>query len=243
MAYKKKKRPYGKKNKTDREFTRQYWRKMGHMKTLNKGVIKNFEGGVKLRWISWDAIDLCIRETCMCAEICEHDPTGVVKRGFYDKLENRCIVQYDAIKEMERCLLDSIPADIDQVLLFRIGTELVPLYKQWAKLNMYEIGSSVMATGAKGSLVPHPIMKELRAVIHEIGITWKGLDFRRGGRKLRKPGEPVGEEMFELDGVNYYELMEAGEMEGLTSKGGDRILRRISNEDTADQDRDVTEES
>ena len=199
------------------------------MRGLNKGTIKGLGDLGKMRFIAWDAIDLCDREGCICGIMCDHDPTVPMRTGRYGVVQERCIVQYDALKEMERALIDTLPGGINQMDLYRIGTELVPLYKQWAKLNMYEIGTKVLLKGGKeGGLRPHPILKEIRAVIREIGNTWKSLDLRRGsGMRIRKPGDPIMEEMFEKDGVNYYELMEAGEVEGLEKKSGDRLLKRI----------------
>jgi hypothetical protein len=66
---------------------------------------------------------------------------------------------------------------IDEMCLFKIGMQIVPLYVQLVKLQMLELSlDSPMLVTEKGSVAMHPVYGEIRSTLTTIYGAWKDLN-------------------------------------------------------------------
>ena len=126
---------------------------------LNKGFVRN---GVTL--FAWDGVQECSPETCPVTEMCRY-----IKRG-------KCAVQMNYLKALYGAILGTYRY-LDDVMLFKIGMQVIPLYVMLVKMQMVELSlDSPVYVTEKGAILPHPIFKEIRETLKAIHIMWKDLD-------------------------------------------------------------------
>jgi hypothetical protein len=150
--------------------------------TLEKGFVRE---GVKM--FAWDGIPNC---TGGIFEVNPDDPNppvicpvnhlcSYIKRG-------KCAVQVKYLESLYSSILGTYHY-LDEAMLFKIGMQIIPLYIQLVKLQIVELslGSPTYVTD-KGTVIVHPIYKEIRETMKTIHIMWKDLDLSFSFTK--KPG-------------------------------------------------------
>lgn len=126
---------------------------------LNKGEVRK---GVTL--FAWDGVQDCNPERC-----------PVLNKCTYQK-EGKCQVQTQYLDNLYQAITTTYKY-LDQVMLFKIGTQIIPLYAHLMKLKIVELSlTSPMTVTSKGGLVIHPVYKEIREVLKTIAVMWKDLD-------------------------------------------------------------------
>ena len=171
---------------------------------LAKGTVRT---GVTL--FAWDGVQECNHEICPVSEMCSY-----IKRG-------KCAVQMDYLKTLYNAILNTYPY-LDNVMLFKIGMQVIPLYVMLVKMQMVELSlDGPTYTTEKGAILPHPIYKEIRETLKAIHTMWKdlGLSFQFGKNpELRNPPNTTG-------------AIEAST--GDNERGDPTYYKRISEDDTS----------
>jgi len=126
---------------------------------LEKGLIRK-----NVRMFAWDVIPECEAENCQVYHLCKY-----IKQG-------RCAVMVQYLKALYDCILGNYK-NLDDVSLFKIGMQLIPLYVQLAKMQLVEMSvpSPIYETD-KGAIVSHPIYREIRETLKTINMMWKDLE-------------------------------------------------------------------
>jgi hypothetical protein len=96
---------------------------------------------------------------------------------------------------------------LDEAMLFKIGMQIIPLYVQLVKLQIVELSlTSPTYVSYKGTVMVHPIYKEIRETLKTIHIMWKDLDLSFNFQK--KPGlEPDGKEDYITGDPTFYKKL------------------------------------
>lgn len=165
------------------------YRDYGLMK-INQRYLKNDTFPV------WTAIQECEGHSCVSAAICPY---------FYPETEHerKCVVQMKYLKEVEKMILENLAEDMDDFELFRIGMQIIPLYKQLARFKILEmsIGSSEIPEMTKsGTTKIHSLFKEIREVIKSIDAAWREI-------RVAKEKRPEVSNLIPTE-RGYYERME-----------------------------------
>ena len=111
-----------------------------------------------ITFYSWDAIQECRGEECPADKYCPYERVG------------KCMTMLKFLKATATSLVFKNP-DISQDIVFRVGTELMPLYSQMLRFFIEEIGIKEASYKNRGKLGVHPIFKEIRECIKLIGVT------------------------------------------------------------------------
>jgi len=132
---------------------------------------------------SWDYIPECDKSTCSISSKC------VV---YVAKMDNKCGIMKQYIQSIRKIILEEHSQKVSQTQMYRLGMDLIPLYRNLAKMKIEEMAIvSCVETDKAGVKRMHPIYKEIRETIRLIENTWKtvGLDMER----------PVKEELNEYE--------------------------------------------
>lgn len=167
--------------------------------TLEKGTIRK-----DVKMFAWDGIQECnggpvdvgdemaMMNRCPVADICTY-----IKKG-------KCAVQVKYLESLYSSILGTYTY-LDEPMLFKIGMQIIPLYLQLVKLQIVELSlRHPTYTSDKGTIMVHPIFKEIRETLKTIHIMWKDLDlsFTFG----QKPGIYDGEDPKAIEtGAKNYE--------------------------------------
>jgi hypothetical protein len=133
---------------------------------LNLGEMQLDKGNVRkdVKLFAWDAIRECSPSTCPVSSVCTY-----IKKG-------KCAV----LVQYLRALYDSVLSNyktLDDVSLFKVGMQIVPLYLQLAKMQLLEMSlDSPIYTTDKGANLAHPVYREIRETLKTIHLMWKDLD-------------------------------------------------------------------
>jgi hypothetical protein len=142
---------------------------------LDKGLVRN---GVTM--FAWDGVQECSPETCPAVDLC-----GYIHRG-------KCAVQMNYLRALYGAILGTYTR-LDDVMLFKIGMQIIPLYVMLVRMQITELSlDSPIYTSEKGTILPHPIYKEIRETLKAIHIMWKDLDITFAfGQKPELKNAPV----------------------------------------------------
>lgn len=153
----------------------------------------------------WTAVQRCDLDRCVARLACP----------FYLKSTNRCTVVMRYLKEAEAMVLQNFGETLTDPELYRVGMQLIPLYKQLARLKIVEMSLSTRAMTEEtkaGTSKMHPVFKEIRECIRAINAEWREIGISR----YKKPDDPA---IPIKPAVGYYEQMEKdAEKEGQTLK-------------------------
>lgn len=139
---------------------------------LDKGLVRK-----DVRMFAWDGIPECSGglfdvnaegfnpdTVCPANNMCSY-----VKRG-------KCAVAVKYLESLYSSILGSY-SYLDEAMLWKVGMQIIPLYVQLVKLQIVEIALiSPIYTSDKGTILMHPIYKEIRETMKTIHIMWKDLD-------------------------------------------------------------------
>lgn len=159
------------------------------------------EQKAKIKLYSWDVLPMCRSDECPAAHYC-HYLTGKAE-------PERCWVIGKYIKHTVDVIFGNIGDKMTEAQLFRVGTGLIPLYRNLARLKIEEAGLvSPNIETVKGTPVPHPIYKEIRAYIKDIEALWKSIGIENLDFKYNVPSGVEFSD--EGDGDSYYDQLEKG---------------------------------
>ena len=180
--------------------------------TLDKGTIRK-----DVKMYAWDGIQECnggivdtedemaMMNRCPVADICTY-----IKRG-------KCAVQVKYLESLYSSILGTYTY-LDEPMLFKIGMQVIPLYLQLVKLQIVELSlRSPTYTSDKGTIMIHPIFKEIRETMKTIHIMWKDLDlsFTFGKKPGLRDGEDprvieANQKDYERGDPNFYKRLTEG---------------------------------
>jgi hypothetical protein len=130
--------------------------KIGEM-DIQKGNVRE---GVTL--FSWDIVQSC-QSNCPVYNRCQFEKGG------------KCLVQVDYLKAFYQTIFSTYQF-LDEVMTFKLGVQIVPLYMQLCRLQLLEMSiTSVMVPTPQGEKI-HPVYKEIRETLKTIHIMWKDLE-------------------------------------------------------------------
>jgi hypothetical protein len=154
-----------------------------------------------IKLYSWDVLPLCRSEQCPAAPFC-HYITGALE-------PERCWVVGKYIKHTVDVIFGNIGDKMTESQLFRVGTGLIPLYRNLARLKIEEAGmNSALIRGRMKSTSPQPIYREIRAHVKDIEALWKSIGLENLDFKYNVPS---GVEFSrEDDDDSYYDQLEKG---------------------------------
>ncbi|RLA01867.1 MAG: hypothetical protein DRI97_11075 [Bacteroidetes bacterium] len=131
---------------------------------------------------SWDAVPDCTDNLCPAFRYCEFSLTKQREHKEEEGLDsgngtravgNKCYTQLTYVRDVLGLITGAIK-DLDEVMLFKIGSHLVPLYSMWCRLKIAELGvDSVTYETSRGTMCIHPIYKEMRDTALKIEIMWE----------------------------------------------------------------------
>ena len=159
----------------------------------NFGDMQLDKGNVRkdVRLFAWDAIRSCSPSECPVSSVCTY-----IKRG-------KCAVLVQYLKALYDSVLSNYKT-LDDVSLFKVGMQIVPLYLQLAKMQMVEMSlDSPVYHTEKGAVLAHPIYREIRETLKTIHLMWKDLDLSFSF--LGKPDPESGSDKGTHGDPNFYE--------------------------------------
>lgn len=161
----------------------------------------------------WTAIQDCEGESCVSANVCPY---------FVDSAR-KCTVMMKYLKQVEKMIIDNLAQDMDDFDLFRVGMQVIPLYKQLARFKIIEMSlttSGISEMTKSGTTKIHSLFKEIREVVKTIDSTWRELG-------VGKKGQPEAPQIPAGANRSYYENMEK---EALTEQKKLKLVRRNNGE-------------
>ena len=174
--------------------------------TLNRGsgvvVDQDGEPVKQIKLFSWDALPDCKWDDCNAWQLCPYYRNTAKRRP------KNCLVIGKYIKNATDVILGNIGEQLTESQMFRIGTGLIPLYRNLARFKLEEAClESTMVEGQHGPK-PHPIYKAIGDHIRQIEVLWKSIGLHDMDLSGMPSEVPLGD-----DDMGYYERLEA-EMEG-----------------------------
>jgi hypothetical protein len=100
-------------------------------------------------------------------------------------------------------ILDNLAPDMDDFDLFRVGMQVIPLYKQLARFKIIEMSitsQNIPEMTKSGTTKINSLFKEIREVIKTIDSTWRELG-------VGKKTQPEVKDLIPTE-RGYYEKME-----------------------------------
>ena len=168
---------------------------------LDKGLVRK-----DVSMFAWDGVQTCDPTTCIVVDQCSY-----IKRG-------KCAVQMKYLEALYNAILGTYKY-MDDVMLFKIGMQIIPLYVQLVKMQMLELSlTSPIYTSEKGNILPHPVYKEIRETLKTIYTMWKDLDLSFTFNAKPGLGPKSSEFGDDVNGdPNYYKKMtsDSGSMKGI----------------------------
>ena len=125
---------------------------------LDKGQVRK-----DVSMFAWDSIRECSGEDCPVTEMCTY-----IKRG-------KCAVQTKYLDALYKAILTNYKF-LDEVMLFKIGMQIVPLYLQLVRMQIIELSLPSPAMYTEKGVSMHPVYKEIRETLKTIHTMWKDLD-------------------------------------------------------------------
>lgn len=166
--------------------------------SLNKGIIRK-----NISMFAWDGVQQCEPEICPVTHMCKYSKEG------------KCSVQLNYLRALYKAILGNY-SYLDEMMLFKIGMQIIPLYVQLVKMQMLELSlDRPIYETDKGAVLPHPIYKEIRETLKAIHVMWKDLDLSFSFNKKPSMGKEKDGGDIEHGDPNYY--------------------KKISSEDVGDQ--------
>lgn len=158
---------------------------------VNRGELRLDKGLARkdTNMYAWDSIPMCNPTTCPVAEQCNYLTPG--------KAPGKCSVQVAYLDALYECIFTSYPY-LDNVALFKIGMQVVPLYLHLAKMQLFEMSlgeatDPMVFHTEKGEPKIHPIYKEIRETMKAIHVMWQDLDLTLAfNGKANPKGEGTG---------------------------------------------------
>jgi hypothetical protein len=142
----------------------------------------------------WTAVQDCEMEDCISAHVCPY---------FSEERERKCVVMMKYLKQVEKMILDNLAPDMDDFDLFRVGMQVIPLYKQLARFKIIEMSitsQNIPEMTKSGTTKINSLFKEIREVIKTIDSTWRELG-------VGKKTQPEVKDLIPTE-RGYYEKME-----------------------------------
>lgn len=177
----------------------------GRMKLNNRSVVEGY------RFPVWTAVQECEDTLCVAHESC---PEHLEARR-----NRKCLVMTNYLKKAEDQAYLVLGVDATEHALYRVGTQLIPLYKQLVRLLILEmsISSRDIAESTKsGTTKIHGVFKELRDIDASIHRAWREI----GVGRARQPDDPA---IPLKPAKDYYETMEK---EATKEGQGLKLVRR-----------------
>jgi len=143
----------------------------GRFKGKNKSTIQLY---------AWDFVGDCILENCPVFRYCEKQPNA-------DSENQKCQIQLEYVRQTANIILNCF--DLDEALAFMVGTHLIPLYSDLVFLKITRAGlRSPVTAGARGGVLMHPVIKELRETHRRIVAMWSeiGLNYKVVAEEMGK---------------------------------------------------------
>jgi len=126
--------------------------------SLDKGEIRPNK-----KLFAWDGVNICNPDICPVADKCRYPQQG------------KCSVQVQYLDQLYTALQKSYKY-VEDVILFKIGMHVVPLYVQLMKLQMIELSlETPVVVNDKGTHSIHPVFREIRDTLKTIAVMWKDL--------------------------------------------------------------------
>lgn len=157
----------------------------------------------------WTAVQDCEQENCVSANVCPY----LTDRA------RKCVVMMKYLKQVEKTVMDNLADGMDDFDLFKVGMQIIPLYKQLVRFKIIEMSLNsrhVSEMTKSGTTKIHSLFKEIREVIKTIDATWRDLGVGRKAQPER-PNIPEGANR------SYYEDMEK---EALSEQKKLKLVRR-----------------
>lgn len=177
------------------KLTQEYLQRFGTLSTRRGRDSK------KKPLFSWEPIPECTDEDCPLREKCHY-----VKRG------EKCQVIAGFVKATATNIIVNFGDKLTNQIRNRIGTQLMPLYVQLARMYVYEASlASVHFHDNKGNPKINPIYKDIRDTIRSIDLQWKNLG-------LGVAHGDVGD-----DWDNFYSDMEKNDTDNLKKRNKQKI--------------------
>jgi hypothetical protein len=114
------------------------------------------------------------------------------------------------IKHTVDVIFGNIGEKMTEAQLFRVGTSLIPLYRNLARLKIEEAGMLSPMETVKGRSTPSNIYREIREHIKAIDSLWKSIGIETIDMKFNLPG---GDVFDGAEGDSYYDQLEKGVLE------------------------------
>jgi len=156
----------------------------------------------KIKLYSWDVLPLCQSDRCPASNFCQY-LTG-------KSIPDRCLVIQKYIKHTVDVIFGNIGEKMTEAQLFRVGTSLIPLYRNLARLKIEEAGMLSPMETVKGRSTPSNIYREIREHIKAIDSLWKSIGIEMIDMKFNLPG---GDVFDGAEGDSYYDQLEKGVLE------------------------------
>ncbi|TET77128.1 MAG: hypothetical protein E3J43_06205 [Candidatus Heimdallarchaeota archaeon] len=177
-------------------FSQEYNIRFGSL-TVSRGKEDN------LYLYAWEAIPDCTDKLC-----------PLDKRCSFTRRDGKCQVIAGIVKGALTSILSNYGPKLNNAVRNRIGTHLMPLYSDLARMLVYETSlTSVHFVDQLGNPRINPVYKEKREVARTIETMWK---------QLGLADMPVGEEEI----GNYYEQMEKANQEEMKRNDKPKLKKR-----------------
>ena len=126
--------------------------------------------------VAWSPIEECIAELCRIDSMCEYVKTTAIKTV-------KCGLQKSYMKAtaemIHRCFEKELQDN--ENLLFKVGMQLMPLYRALCKLKMEELAVSYpVYSTPRGDRKADPVYKELRETIKSINQCYRDIGLKGG---------------------------------------------------------------
>ena len=152
--------------------------------TRGTGIILDDDDKVigQIKLYAWDVLPRCRQAECTCSDIC------VYFNSESNKERERCMVIGSYLKKVTDVILGNLGESITEVQLFRVGTNLIPLYRNFARMKLEEAGlDSPLVTSKMGNQIPNPIYKDIRESVKMIDMLWKSIGLQTMDEKFNLP--------------------------------------------------------
>jgi hypothetical protein len=124
---------------------------------LDKGLVRK-----NVKMFAWDGIRDCYPE-CPMIDECKYLHKG------------KCAVQVQYAQALYKAILGTYTY-LDEPTLFKVGTELIPLYVQLSRFQIIELSLPNPIIYGNAGPKMHPIYNEIRDTLRCIHTAWKGLE-------------------------------------------------------------------
>ena len=177
-------------------------------------------------YYAFDAVDYCIGARCRAFDYCPYEKPKVSEKTG-EVIRRRCQFQQNYLRGVSLMIWRNYYETITEIELFHVGMELMPLYKNLAKLNLREMAvEDVVYTDDKGIMRSHPVYKEIRDTIRQISMLWKSLGLQE------VPEGPSEEQLFANGNPDYYDNLEKSHEKEKADRKAKKILKRkVKDED------------